>query len=83
MPGRETMKGQHQWSAEWDDSGSVSGASVKVCEDCGAELIATWMTADESKPTEERRMTNLVYVAPCERKAKGANEREMERRQTS
>jgi len=77
------MTHQHAWSEEWDDSGSVSGASVKVCDNCGAELIATWITTNEGKPTEERRITNLVYVAPCEGKPKGVNEREMERSLTS
>jgi hypothetical protein len=59
------MEGQHKWSAGWDDSGSVGRASVKVCSHCGAELIATWITVDEGSPTQERRIADLVYVAPC------------------
>jgi len=62
---------QHRWSSPWDESGSVEGASVKVCEDCGAELIATWKITHEGTPTEGRRISNLVYVAPCEGKPKG------------
>jgi hypothetical protein len=59
------MMQQHRWMDEWDGSGSVEGAAMKVCEDCGAELIATWTELRDGKPTKDSRMVSLVYVAPC------------------
>lgn len=65
------MKGQHKWSAKWYESGPVNGASVKVCEVCGAELIATWADSEPRRSSPRKRVANLVYVAPCDGKSRG------------
>ncbi len=59
------MRGQHNWSSEWYDSGPVNDASVKVCEDCGAELIVTWVETEKPHSAEKKTVATLVYVAPC------------------
>lgn len=59
------MTRQHRWMAKWDGSGSVEGASVKVCEECGAELIATWQRREGGKKSRTEQPSLLVYVPPC------------------
>jgi hypothetical protein len=59
---------QHRWSAKRDESDPVEGATMKVCEDCGAELIATREPANAGNDTGATRIATLVYVAPCEGK---------------
>ena len=56
---------QHRWTAKWDNSDSVDGATVKSCEDCGAELIAIWTEAGRGFRAEGRHIASLVYVEPC------------------
>ena len=57
---------QHRWSPRWDSSGSVRGARMKVCEEFGAELIAVLASPHRGKGIERGRISNLVYVPPCE-----------------
>lgn len=50
---------------KWDESGSVPGATMKACLDCGAELVATWTETHGGKPTAKSRLVTLVYIPPC------------------
>jgi hypothetical protein len=59
------MARQHRWMAHWEGSGPIKGAVMKVCLDCGAELVTTWTETPGGRPTKTSKVLSIVYLPPC------------------
>ena len=59
------MTQQHRWMARWDGSGPIRGAVMKVCLDCGAELVTTWTEIQGGRPTRSAKVLSITYLPPC------------------
>jgi hypothetical protein len=59
------MARQHHWMAKWEGSRPVKGAVMKVCLDCGAELVTTWTETRGGRPTKGSKVLSIVYLPPC------------------